>query len=617
MGPKLNTPSGYFDELCEISSVLCSGLEQEWIEFISSQADLQQRVFIAEGEVSRMRLQLNTLKSDKEAADLRLKHVRKQLSEEQVAKKALEKQNEKLVQQVSVIKEILEDKDRMSMMTEEERQDIFNKSVLRRQFEKVFDENSMELDSDESLEPSFDNLEDSRKWRRKSRGAERQRKSQLREGPNAKKKRLTKAPDSDDETADEVYMNMEQASTESSEPPVLYPNLKKFDRAPPPLRHPPTKARLQQLPESTDDATSIQTTDTESDIDYVPPTDTQSDTESVTSTTSESSVPHRTHHFILRNQIKPETCKACRRKIGFSHSLRCKFCRIVVHQDCKTCAPLPCVPILSTPSHKQDGTLASYVPKHPPHVPSILVKCIQEIEGRGLVETGLWRTSGSEKVVKDLIDKMLRPKCHTNLRKIDDTSVLTGVVKSFLMKLKQPLLTESLNEEFKLAAEKNSLNYLYDVIGKLPHENRDTLAFLIVHLQKVADSEQCKMPRNNLSRVLSPTLMGNFTTTSIDAAMKENKRNGKVIDALLSMPPSYWEGILNRNDQREDAMSPGQAPDTPGTPEMLKVQPGMYNAPSSTGPCSTPTGKDRGTFTQRMFSSKKRGNFFSDPHITP
>ena len=35
-----------------------------------------------------------------------------------------------------------------------------------------------------------------------------------------------------------------------------------------------------------------------------------------------------------------------------------------------------------------------------------------------------------------------------------------------------------------LSTEKNSLNYIYDVIGKLPHENRDTLAFLVVHLQK-------------------------------------------------------------------------------------------------------------------------------------
>ena len=28
---------------------------------------------------------------------------------------------------------------------------------------------------------------------------------------------------------------------------------------------------------------------------------------------------------------------------------------MVVHQECKVVAPQPCVPILSTPSHKQDG----------------------------------------------------------------------------------------------------------------------------------------------------------------------------------------------------------------------------------------------------------------------
>ena len=35
MGPKLNTPSGYFDELCEISSVLCSGLEQGKVLYLA------------------------------------------------------------------------------------------------------------------------------------------------------------------------------------------------------------------------------------------------------------------------------------------------------------------------------------------------------------------------------------------------------------------------------------------------------------------------------------------------------------------------------------------------------------------------------------------------------
>ena len=48
----------------------------EWIEFISNQADLQQRCHAAEGEVTRLRLQVNQFKSDKEASDLRVKHIR-------------------------------------------------------------------------------------------------------------------------------------------------------------------------------------------------------------------------------------------------------------------------------------------------------------------------------------------------------------------------------------------------------------------------------------------------------------------------------------------------------------------------------------------------------------
>ena len=66
-----------------------------------------------------------------------------------------------------------------------------------------------------------------------------------------------------------------------------------------------------------------------------------------------------------------------------------------MHNECRAAAPLPCVPLLSTPSSKQDGSLKSYVPKNPPHIPSILVRCIQEIESRGFSEQGLYRVNGS------------------------------------------------------------------------------------------------------------------------------------------------------------------------------------------------------------------------------
>ena len=45
-------------------------------------------------------------------------------------------------------------------------------------------------------------------------------------------------------------------------------------------------------------------------------------------------------------------------------------------------------------------------------------------------------------------------------------------------------------------------------MSELPRPNRDTLAFLILHLQKVADSGACQMPANNLAVVMGPTIVG-------------------------------------------------------------------------------------------------------------
>ena len=141
---------------------------------------------------------------------------------------------------------------------------------------------------------------------------------------------------------------MEPTTSESSEPPVIYPNLKKFNKANPvPVvaaegiyihsldtdsEHPVIKFLIVKnlMPTcfypliiaviSMSDATTISATETESDAEYV-----QSDTESISSTTSESSLPNRAHHFALKSMIKPEGCKACRKRLGFSaHALRCK-----------------------------------------------------------------------------------------------------------------------------------------------------------------------------------------------------------------------------------------------------------------------------------------------------
>ena len=79
-------------------------------------------------------------------------------------------------------------------MTDDERTHHFNRSVLKKQFDKVFDEGSMELDSDQSIEPSFEGggeLEESKsEWKRKSRRSH-VRKSDRQSSGMVKKKRTS------------------------------------------------------------------------------------------------------------------------------------------------------------------------------------------------------------------------------------------------------------------------------------------------------------------------------------------------------------------------------------------------------------------------------------------
>ena len=55
----------------------------------------------------------------------------------------------------------------------------------------------------------------------------------------------------------------------------------------------------------------------------------------------------------------------------------------------------------------------------------------------------------------------------------------------------------------------------FQAVSELPRPNRDTLAFLILHLQKVADSVVCKMSADNLSMVMGPTIVGYSSRFSV------------------------------------------------------------------------------------------------------
>ncbi|XP_017342064.1 rac GTPase-activating protein 1 [Ictalurus punctatus] len=352
--------------------------------------------------------------------------------------------------------------------------------------------------------------------------------------------------------------------------------------------------------------------------------------------TPQSSGGVRLHEFVSKTVIKPESCVPCGKRIKFGKiSLKCRDCRVVTHPECRDRCPLPCIPNMSgTPVKIGEGTLADYVSVTSPMIPPLVVNCVNEIEQRGLHETGLYRLSGADRVVKELKEKFLRGKTFPLLSKVEDIHAITGLLKDFLRNLKEPLLTFRLNRTFMEAAEladdDNSIALMYQTISDLPQPNRDTLAFLIIHLQRVAQSLDTKMDVTNLARVFGPTIVGHGVPDPDPMTiLQDTKRQPRVVERLLSLPTEYWsQFMMVEQDQAH-------------TGHMIIENTNVYSTPdqkvSMFGPLTTPEQQmsktsSSSSLSQRMrnatlgvitpkFGSKsksavsfsRQGNFFASP----
>uniref|UniRef100_H2MQ81 Rac GTPase-activating protein 1 n=1 Tax=Oryzias latipes TaxID=8090 RepID=H2MQ81_ORYLA len=328
--------------------------------------------------------------------------------------------------------------------------------------------------------------------------------------------------------------------------------------------------------------------------------------------------------------IKSEFCVPCGRRTKFGKLyLRCQDCRVVAHPECRDLCPLPCnPPAEATPIRNTEATLADFAPSTPPMIPPLIIYCIKEIERRGLHEVGLYRVSGHDRAVKELKEKLVRGKTLPSLNKVEDINVVAGVLKDFLRNLPEPLLTFRLNKVFMEAAEiqddGNCLAMLYQTISELPQPNRDTLAFLVIHLHKVARSVDTKMDIQNLARVFGPTLVGHAVPDPDPMTiLHDTSRQPKVVELLMSIPESYWRRFAYPDVADMDS---SHQPDSPKHKVSIL---GPVTTPEHQTITKTPSS---GSLSQRMmqtlsstsfFGSKskatsaphRQGNFFTSPQL--
>ena len=152
--------------------------------------------------------------------------------------------------------------------------------------------------------------------------------------------------------------------------------------------------------------------------------------------------------------------------------------------------------------------LGDYIPTTDgEQVPYLIRRCVEEIEARGLYEEGLYRISGSDKEIKVLKKKFLDNELEIDMSNLD-INVVCGTLKDFLRSLHDPLVPNNKWQSLTEGAYSLESDAFHEIVDSLPTANLTCLRYLITHLQRVMVIPSNKMTKDNLGKILGPTIVG-------------------------------------------------------------------------------------------------------------
>jgi hypothetical protein len=168
-------------------------------------------------------------------------------------------------------------------------------------------------------------------------------------------------------------------------------------------------------------------------------------------------------------------------------------------------------------------------------LPRVLIETVIYLSENGLKEPGLFRIAGN----KDLIE-VLRAEYESEVEvKHSDLHDCSGVLKLFLRKLTEPLLTFDLYTQFisvgsdrKLESRIATLNLL---ISRLPQENQLCLEYLMRFLHRITQfSEVNKMTADNLAIVFAPNILRPKENSDSLAVMQEMQPSISCVSTIIA-----------------------------------------------------------------------------------
>ncbi|KAJ4006704.1 Rho-type gtpase-activating protein [Fusarium irregulare] len=176
-------------------------------------------------------------------------------------------------------------------------------------------------------------------------------------------------------------------------------------------------------------------------------------------------------------------------------------------------------------------------------IPSVVTRCIEEVELRGMDQEGIYRKTGGNSQVNMIKDGFSKDENFDISDPDLDITAVTSVLKQYFRKLPVPLLTfdvyERVLESNAIVDEEERSDHLRKTFASMPQRHRDCLEFLMFHLARVAQREpENLMSPKNLAVVFAPTIMRD---TSLEREMTDMHAKNLAIQFVIENSNTIFE----------------------------------------------------------------------------
>ncbi|XP_072544619.1 unconventional myosin-IXb isoform X2 [Salminus brasiliensis] len=269
------------------------------------------------------------------------------------------------------------------------------------------------------------------------------------------------------------------------------------------------------------------------------------------------------HNFNTYQVNIYQSCDLCSSFIwGMEKACICSSCKMVCHRKCLSkivtyCSKHTFGKVESGKSSVHFGVYVSALTSSKTPVPVVMEMMLAHVELHGLYTEGIYRKSGSACKAKELHHLMETNPKREYLENYQIHTV-TGLIKSWLRELPEPLMTYGLYNDFLYAVDLpekyERQQAIYAKVDELPTSNFHTLERLIFHLVRVAKEEaHNRMSANSLAIVFAPCVLRCPDSSDPLLSMKDLPRTTLCVETLITVQSRRYDEKMKEIQQLEHA----------------------------------------------------------------